>query len=1112
MNNQPILSPAKQVLLDRWLQGRVTEPTGQSLIPRRAPSTIVPLSFQQYRLWFLDQMTPGGSFANIDVAVHLDFSVDTKLLTRTINEIVSRHEALRTTFVQTADGPVQRVAPSLVIEVPVIDLRPHGAGAEAKAVALATIEARKPFDLATGPLLRATVLRLAAARYVLMLTMHHIVGDGWSLRVFFDELSILYEALGKGVPAQLAPLAVQYGDYAVWQREALGGNLLEAHVDYWKQQLHDLPTLELQADFVRPPIMSFTGSTVSFDLSAGLIEQLRQFAARAGGTLFMALLTGFAGVLGRYSGQTDLPIATYSAGRSRAEVEPLIGFFINTLILRVRTDAAPTFASLLTHVRDVALEAYAHEEVPFERLVEALAPPRDPSRNPLVQVAFQLVSLPKGHAKVGAADLGVERGSANFDLCCSLMESVTGGVRGRIEFSTDLFQATTVSRMANHFTRFLTAAIAEPDRPLADIDLSSARDRENIAAWNATAVARDHVGLAELFARRVAASQVATAIVTETGPITYRVLDERSEALAHGLAAFGVGPEQVVGVFLPRSVDLFVAAIAIARVGGAYMALDPSYPTERLATMVQDAPARVIISARGMQDMIPASDAQVLLIDDVPTHSGKIAVVPSRADRLCYVIYTSGSTGAPKGVAVEEAQVVNRLHWGWDHTPFRADDLSVMRTPTNFVDSLWELWGPLLVGSPTVIAPVETRVDPEALIAFLAHHRVTRIWMVPSLLHAIIDAEPNLGRRLPALTMWVLGGEPLTAQLASKFRAAAPGATLYNSYGLSEIWDAAWHRCQGDETFVPIGKPISNVQCLVLDPQMRPVPVGVPGELYIAGVAVARSYMHRPDLTAERFLPCPDVAGGRIYRTGDAARWRQDGALDCLGRLDQQVKIRGVRVELAEVEAALNELPGVAQAAARVWPDKDGNNTLVGYLVTARDVDMTLSAVRRKLGKRLPDSMIPTTVVTLPAFPQTPSGKLDRRALLPPQEVSQPDSTRDLPRTALETVLLQIWRDVLGTDQIGVRDNFFDRGGHSLLATQIVSRIRNTLDVVLSLQTFFNLPTIAGLAEAITENPAENRRLTRTAEIILSVAALSDDEVGEMLATEMDPAGSTVKA
>ena len=1115
MTDRTPLSPTKQALLDRWLQGKPAATNGVGLIPRCNPSEPVPHSFQQYRLWFLDQLAPGAAFANIDVAIRLDFPVDPRLLSRAINEIISRHESLRTTFATRDGEPVQVIAPKLMIDVPVIDLRACGAAqAEARAVALATEEARRPFDLATGPLIRAIAIRLAAARFVLAVTVHHIVADGWSMRIFFEELAATYEAIGRGKPSPLRPLAVQYGDFAVWQRKALGGDQLAAHVDYWTKQLSDLPLLELQTDFPRPPIQTFAGTTCTFSLPAELVDSVRHLATRAGASLFMGLLTGFAALLSRYTGQFDLPIATYTAGRTRAEVEPLIGFFVNTLALRVRLHGDPSFSTALAGVREVALEAYAHEEVPFDRLVEALAPPRDPSRNPLVQVAFQLVSLPKGHVKGSADTLAIERGTANFDLCWSLMEDGTGGVNGRIEYSTDLFEVATIDRMAHHYQRLLEAAVTEPDRPLGELELMSDDERAQLASWNATAVAYEPTGLAELFSRRVAATPEAAAIITDAGPVTYAELDRRSNVLARELVKHGVGPERIVGAFLERSVDLFIAAIAIVKTGGAYLALDTSYPTDRLAAMAQDAPATVTISCRQLRDQIPPSDRARLLIDELPADldESPLPLPPPGLDRLCYVIYTSGSTGAPKGVAIEEAQVINRLRWGWEYTPFQPGEMSVVRTPTNFVDSMWELWGPLLAGSPTVIAPAETRVDPAALVAFLARHRVTRIWLVPSLLRAILEAEPNLGERLPALTMWVLGGEPLTGHLSSRFFAAVPNATLYNSYGVSEIWDGAWHRCVPGETVVPIGRPVANIQCFVLDHTLRPKPIGVPGELCIAGVGIAREYLHRPDLTAKRFVPYPEAMGGRIYRTGDRARWRADGLLECLGRLDQQVKVRGVRIEPDEVEAALLAVPGITQAAARVWPDQQGRNTLVGYVIPAPGFEPTLAAIWRQLGKRLPDPMIPTVVISLERFPQTPSGKLDRRALPQPQDVEQADGRVEAPSTPVEAVLLGIWREVLGTNQIGVHDNFFDLGGHSLLAVQIVSRIRSTFDVKLPLQTFFNEPSIAGIADAITEDPSELQRITRAAKIALHVAALTDEEVMVMLAEGTDNADNLVTA
>jgi amino acid adenylation domain-containing protein len=1101
------LSPTKQALLDRWLQGRQTATSGVGRIPRRDPSEPVPLSFQQHRLWFLDQLAPGGAFANIDVAARLDFPLDPRLLARAINEIVRRHESLRTVFGSGDGGPVQIVARELTINVPVIDLLAYGDRAEARAVALATEEARRPFDLEKGPLIRATAIRLAGARWVLALTVHHIVADGWSMRIMFDELAATYDALARGKPSPLPPLPVQYGDFAVWQRKVLGGDL-DAHLGYWKKQLCDLPVLDLYTDRSRPPIQTFAGATHSVTLPSELVSGLRHLAARSRASLFMGLLTGFAVLLSRYTGQFDLPIATYTAGRTRAEVEPLIGFFINTLALRVRLDDAPTFSTALARVREVALEAFAHEEIPFEQLVEALAPPRDPSRNPLVQVAFQLISVPKGHtgSDAGAA-LAVERGTANFDLCWSLKEDGAQGLRGQVEYSTDLFDATTIECMARHYQRVLEAAVAHPDRSIGDLDLMTGEERTQLASWNESAVGYAEVGVAELFTRRVTEAPHATAIVTDDGPITYAELDRRSNAVARALVRLGAGPERIVGVFLERGVDLFVAAIAIAKVGAAYLPLDPFYPKDRLAAMAQDAPAMAVVTCRQFGAQMPPTDAVTVVVDDLPADADEASPpLPPDLHRLFYVLYTSGSTGAPKGVAIEEAQVINRLRWGWAHAPFQPGEMNVMRTPTNFVDSVCELWGPLLAGSPTVVAPPEARVDPRALIDFLARHRVSRIWLVPSLLQAILDEEPNLGQRLPALRMWVLGGEALSEHLASRFFATASHALLYNSYGASEFWDAAWHRCVPGESVVPIGKPIANTQCLVLDPALRPTPIGVPGEVCIAGVGIAREYLHRPDLTAERFVKYPGAMGGRIYRTGDRARWRADGLLEFLGRIDQQVKVRGVRVEPAEVEAALLTIRGITRVAVRVSPDQQGRKTLVAYVIPAPGFEPTLAAIRRQLVKRLPEPMIPTSIIRLDHFPLTPSGKLDERALPSLGDGNNTQGGVDTPNSPIEAVLLDIWRTVLGTDTIGVRDSFFDVGGHSLLAIQIVSRIRSTFDVSLPLQTFFNVPSIAGLADALIEEPSERQRLTRIAEIVLRVSSLSDAEVTMMLNVGSDNA------
>ena len=1019
MTNFATLTPVKRALLERRLQGRFGPGDSRS-IPRRVSNGPIPLSLQQYRLWFLDQFSPGRAFANIDVAIRLDFPLDVSVLRRCLNEIVRRHEALRTTFQERSGDPVQIVAPSLQIEVPVVDLSHlDEKSGEARALAIATEEARRPFNLTIGPLIRAKVLRLGPARWVLVLTVHHIVADGWSMRVFFDEMATLY-ASGSERPFSLPELPVQFPDYAVWQREHLAGELLSNQVDYWRKQLAEMPTLELPIDRPRPSVQTFAGAGYSFTLSADLVQALREIGNRAGATPFMTLLTGFAILLARYSEQDDIPIGTYIAGRTHAELERLIGFFVNTLILRIDLSGDLTFDEALRRVRSVAVDAYANQDVPFEKLVEVLAPPRDQSRNPLVQVAFQLFSAPArdGHL-TGSRELealAVERGTANFDLACSLANTLDGGLRGSIEYNTSLYHPATVKRFVDHYQRVLAEVAGNPERSLTSLELLGPAEREWLAQRNATAVSLPQTGLAEMFAAQVAKTPNAPAVIGDHATaLRFGELDRRANRLAHRLIELGVGPEVLVGVYLERSADWVTAAVAIAKSGGAYLALEPSYPSERLTFMLQDSGARVLITRHDLASTAPKSTAQTLCIDDpeLACQPGSDPCVRPGLHRLGYVVYTSGSTGRPKGVAVEERQIVNRLTWMWREYPFAPEEISALRTPSSFVDSLWELWGPLLAGVPSVVVPDRLRADVEELIALLSCHKITRLWLVPSILRAMLDTEPALGLKLPSIAMWVVSGEPLTANLAERFFKAVPSGNLYNLYGISEVWDATWHLCAPGAEIVHIGKPISNVECFVLDRLMRPVPIGVAGELCVGGMGLARGYLGLPELTAERFVEDPNCPGRRIYRTGDRVRWSVHGALEFLGRVDNQVKIRGVRVELAEVEAAISDLEGVDETAVAVWPDPDKGARLAAYVVPADGAMPTLTALRRHLSARLPDPMIPSSLTLLAQFPQTPSGKLDRRALPPPSQFVQSSDVVYGPSNPLESILADIWGEVL---------------------------------------------------------------------------------------------------
>ncbi|HEU4631876.1 MAG TPA: amino acid adenylation domain-containing protein, partial [Gemmatimonadaceae bacterium] len=911
------LTPEQRELLLRRLPARQAPRADIPRAPRDAGP--LPTSYAQERLWFLDQLAPGNPFYNIPLALRLATAVSVPALQRTLDELVRRHESLRTTFDAVDGRPVQVIGPAAGLPLAVVDLASLPADQrEAEATRLATEEARRPFDLARGPLVRATLLRLGPADHVFLLTLHHIVADGWSMQVLAREVTALYAAALTGGPTGLPELPIQYADYAVWHRRWLEEHVLPTQLPYWRRQLHDLPVLQLPTDRPRPAIQSFRGAYQSFAVPEHVTIALRRLGRQEGATLFMTLLAAFQALLHRYSRQDDVVVGTYVANRPRAEVEGLIGFFVNTLVLRTDLRGRPTFRQLLARVREVALGAYSHQEVPFELLVEDLAPERDLSRNPLCQVTFQLLELPASGDGRGEAPaprlLEVERGSAIFDLACSVYETPQG-LQGGIEYTTDLFDAPTMARMAEHLTRLLASVAEQPDQRVDAIPLLTPAEREQLLVeMNRTgADYPDGASLHALFDRQVERTPDAVALAWGDERVTYRELAGRANRLAQHLRALGVRPETPVGIYLERSIELVVALLAVLKAGGAYVPLDPAHPTRRLALLLRDAGLQLLVSDARFAARLPAG-ATVVRVDADADAIARASPEPPPADvagdRAAYVIYTSGSTGRPKAVVGLHRSTINRLHWMWRTFPFGAGEVCCQKTALGFVDSVWEIFGPLLQGVPSEIIDDDTVRDPFALVEQLAARQVTRIVLVPSLLGAMLDTGLPIGHHLPRLTHWISSGETLSAELAQRFAAAVSHGILLNLYGSSEVaGDATWYDArEGQATAaVPIGRPIANTRVYVLDARGQPVPLGVVGELHVGGVGVARGYLHRPALTAERFVPDPfgREPGARLYRTGDLVRYRRDGALEFVGRADHQVKLRGYRIELGEIEAVL---------------------------------------------------------------------------------------------------------------------------------------------------------------------------------------------------------------
>ncbi|MBC7574446.1 MAG: amino acid adenylation domain-containing protein, partial [Herminiimonas sp.] len=977
----------------------------------------LPLSFSQQRLWFFDQITPGDASFNMPVALRLSGQLNVPALERTFSEIVRRHEALRTTFLTVDGEPVQVIDAAADFPLPLTDLTalPHGER-EAKVQWLLEDESSAPFDLARGPLVRAALVKLGEQEHVLAVTMHHIVSDGWSMGVLVKEVAALYGAYAEGLPSPLPELAIQYADYAHWQRQWLSGDELARQLDYWTSQVRGAPTLlSLPTDRPRPPVQGYRGATFDFTVPASTTASLHAISRKAQATLFMTLNAAFSVLLSRYSGQDDICIGTAIANRNRGETEALIGFFLNTLVLRSQVDERARFTDLLAASRRSAIGAYAHQDFPFEQLVESLKLERHLSHTPLFQVMLILQNAPSGALELPGLRMEPIAGtgiSAKFDLTLYMREQ--GDQLGAsFEYNTDLFDAATMERMAGHFTRLLAAIAAAPESRIGQLDMLGEAERETmLVQWNDSALEIPRaLTVVQLFEQQAARTPQAQALVLGEQCMLFGELNERANRLAHHLRSLGVGPDSLVGLCTGRSFDMVVGMLGILKAGGAYVPLDPSYPAERLAYMLADAKPALLVGEQNLLASLPVHGLATVCVD---AHWEQIAMsaatnpdAPSLPANLAYAIYSSGSTGRPKGVAVSHLQVVNRLAWFWQRYPFADDAVGCQKTSINFVDSLWEVFGYLLKGVRTVLIPNQTLVDFDELIGLLERQRVTHFWLVPSLLKALLEHAPDLGSRLPQLQFWSPGGEALSDELLAQFRRAMPEATLLNIYGLSEVWDAA-HAEYGPHlpsTRALAGRPIGNTQLYLLDAALNPVPIGVVGELHIAGDGLARSYLHRPDMTAERFLANPfGVPGARMYKSGDLARYLADGSIEYLGRIDSQVKIRGFRIELGEIEAALAAIDGVRQALVLAQQDAAGDKRLVAYLTG----DMDTAALRSALLQSLPDYMVPSQFVRMDAFPLNANGKVDRKAL-PAPDMAAHAAAYVAPRTAEEITTAAIW-------------------------------------------------------------------------------------------------------
>ncbi len=1111
----------------------------------------LPVSFAQQRLWFLDQLEPDSPFYNNPVALRLHGTLDVAALEAALQALVQRHESLRTSFTSVAGTPVQVIAPAAPLSIPLTDLR-HVAEDEREAEArrLAIAEARTPFNLATGPLLRAALLRLADDEHIALLTMHHIVSDGWSMGVLVREIAALYA--GQTLP----PLPVQYADYAVWQRDWLTSATLDGQLSYWRETLAGVPELlDLPPDRPRPPVQTTNGANYSFALPASLNESLASFCREEGVTPFMTLLAAFQALLYRYSGQETVCVGTPIAGRSRPELEGLIGFFINTLVLRA--DFAPELSgrALLAQVKERALAAYAHQDVPFEMVVEALQPTRNLSHGPLFQVMLVLNNMPVSELQLPGLRLSPvagDEGIARFDLTLQLQET-PAGLHATLEYNTDLFDASTVERMMGHYQRLLAGLVATPDAPLLALPLLSEAEAQQIATWSRPPAVPFPADLCihQLIEQVAARVPTAVAVTGDGRPATGATQQADSaerpqNQLAHHLRSLGVGPEAIVGLALPRSPELIIAALAVWKAGAAFLPLDLSYPAERLRYMIEDAQPAVLLTLltederpgtgaaptlpqpsrmQGGADLltsVPSTSlrtgsgrpSSVNLSDwspfaHLPTSNPDVAVSP---EQLAYVIYTSGSTGKPKGTLLAHQGLVNLACWQRDFFGLGAGSRVLQFSALSFDAFVWELAMALASGAALVLADQATLASPPELRRLMQREQVSIATLPPSLLALLSPDE------LPDLHTVVAAGEASSVALVQRWSA---GRRFVNAYGPTETTVCATaHVCDPLATTPPpIGWAIANTELHVLDTTGQPVPIGVPGELHIGGVGVARGYLHRP---AKIQHPT-----STIYKTGDLARWRPDGTLHFLGRVDQQVKLRGFRIELGEIEAALRQHPTVADALV-LARGMGVSQRLVAYIVVqngppqpprtqggAEPADTTENGswfpsaalgagpvLGSFLRDKLPAYMLPSAIVELERWPLTPSGKIDRAAL--PEADAQPSQRAAYvaPRTETEATLAALAAEVLGLAQVGVEDNFFALGGHSLLATQLLARVQAATGVAVSLRALFETPTVAGLALAVEAQAGDNAEAERIAALLAQVENLSEEEVQALLAQQ----------
>lgn len=1064
------------------------------MTPRQAGRGTAPLSFGQQGLWFVQQLFPTSPVYNVYQTWRIRGALDCDVLERVLETIVHRHSALRS-VIQVVDGvPCQVIVEPRSFELAFEDLRGRpSAELDKVCTKQAQEEVKLPFDLATGPLFRAKLWRLGEEDHVLLLNMHHAVTDGWSFGVIHREMGGLYEAIAEGKAVELPSLPLEYGDYAAGQRECLERGDLDELLGYWRKQLTNLSSLQFPTDRPASIRSTFRGGCEGFSLGQAVSDRLKSLSREEGVSLFTTLLTCFKVFLARYSGQTDVAIGTFKHGRTSQELQPLVGMFVNSLVLRTDLSDAPTFRELLRDVRKTCKSAFANEELPFEMLVDELQPERQPGRNPLFQVSVnyhasvvapKLPGLSVSQFSVGRFGASqVRNDTAKFDLELTWYDS-ENEVEGMIEYSKEVLDRSSIRRAINHLLTLIEALAADPSQPVSRPPLLGEPERHQVLVeWNSTDTAFPREAtLTGLFEAQVAATPERTALDYGDEQLTYRELDNRANQLAQFLRQHcAVGPDVCVGLCAERSVEMVVGILGILKAGGAYVPLDPDAPTDRLAFMIADAGIDCVLTQDALRGLPPGFGGTVLALDadwDMIAQSPDTRVEqPVTADNLAYILYTSGSTGVPKGVMISQGAISNHMHWMQQAFPLTEADCVAQKTPFTFDASVWEFWAPLLVGARLAVAGKDGHRDPGYLLRFLSEKNVSVLQVVPTLLRQLVEQGlPSSG----SLKRVFCGGEVLPIDLVRRFRAASPAA-LINLYGPTETTiDALSWACGDLESLssIPVGRPVANTQAYVLDAAMEPVPTGVCGELYLGGNQLARGYLGRPDLTADRFLPDPfgSTPGARLYKTGDLVRHRPEGDLEYVGRIDHQVKIRGFRIELGEIEMMLEELPSIRESVVIVREDSPDDKRIVAYVVPHETFVPSPGELKTFLMEKLPSYMVPGSFVVLERLPLTPNGKVDRQVLPVPDSADRAHGMVYVaPSNEIEQRIARIWQEVLQLEQVGIRDNFFDLGGHSLLLMRVQNELQKMFSQPVSVIDLIQFPTIEALAVFLaSENKTED--------------------------------------